>query len=92
MEENTILLSVSDSGPGVTPDEQSRIFEKFYRAPEVKIAEPRGLGLGLAITQRLVAAHSGHLDVESQPGAGSTFRVRLPRAVSAVQEGIGGDR
>ncbi|HZO33328.1 MAG TPA: HAMP domain-containing sensor histidine kinase, partial [Chloroflexota bacterium] len=86
-----VWFSVMDSGIGMTPETRARIFEKFYRAPEAKVAEPRGLGLGLAITQRLVAAHGGHLDVESQPGEGSTFRVRLSRAVSAVQEGIGGD-
>lgn len=75
-------FSVTDSGIGMTPETMSRIFDKFYRAPEVKVVEPMGLGLGLAITQRLVAAHGGQLDVESQPGVGSTFRVRLPRQAS----------
>jgi len=85
-------FSVTDSGIGMTPETRARIFEKFYRAPDVKVAEPRGLGLGLVITQRLVAAHGGQLDVESQPGAGSTFRVRLPRAASTVHREAGGDR
>lgn len=72
-------FSVTDSGIGMTPDTKARIFERFYRNPDARIAEPRGLGLGLSIAQRLVAAHHGHLDVESQPGQGSTFRVWLPR-------------
>jgi len=77
-------FSVADSGIGMTPETQMRIFEKFYRAPDVKRAEPRGLGLGLSIAQRLVAAHNGRLDVESQPGRGSTFRVWLPRELVAT--------
>lgn len=72
-------FSVTDSGIGMTPDTKARIFERFYRNPDARKAEPRGLGLGLSIAQRLVAAHRGHLDVESQPGQGSTFRVWLPR-------------
>ena len=85
-------FSVTDSGIGMTVETRNRIFEKFYRAPDVKVAEPRGLGLGLAITQRLVAAHGGHLEVESEPGQGSTFRVRLPRQGATAYEVTGGDR
>jgi signal transduction histidine kinase len=77
-------FSVTDSGIGMSPETQARIFEKFYRSPDVKRAEPRGLGLGLSIAQRLVAAHHGRLDVESEPGRGSTFRVWLPRESVAV--------
>ena len=77
-----VWFSVTDSGIGMTPETRARIFEKFYRAPEVKVAEPRGLGLGLAITQRLVAAHGGQLDVESQPGAGE--HVPGPAAASGA--------
>jgi signal transduction histidine kinase len=83
-------FSVVDSGIGMDPETRARIFEKFYRAPDAKRAEPRGLGLGLSIANRLVAAHGGRLDVESQPGQGSTFRVRLPREIStsmASEEG-----
>jgi signal transduction histidine kinase len=82
-----VWVSVTDTGIGMTPETRVHIFEKFYRAPDVQVAEPRGLGLGLAITQRLVAAHGGHLEVESEPGQGSTFRVRLPRQASASHEG-----
>lgn len=82
-------FSVADTGVGMTPETQARIFEKFYRSADVKRAEPRGLGLGLSIAQRLVAAHHGRLDVESQPGQGSTFRVWLPRElVAAGQQSV----
>jgi signal transduction histidine kinase len=86
-------FSVTDSGIGMTPETQARIFEKFYRSPDVKRAEPSGLGLGLSIAQRLVAAHHGRLDVESQPGQGSTFRVWLPRepVTASRQSGASGE-
>jgi signal transduction histidine kinase len=74
-----VWFSITDSGIGMTADTKARIFEKFYRDPDARRAEPRGLGLGLSIAQRLVAAHGGRMDVESQPGQGSTFRVWLPR-------------
>jgi signal transduction histidine kinase len=79
VENGWVWISVTDSGIGMTPDTRARIFERFYRNPDARRAEPQGLGLGLSIAQRLVAAHQGHLDVESEPGQGSTFRVWLPR-------------
>ena len=83
-------FEVADSGIGMTPETRARIFEKFYRAPDIKRSEPRGLGLGLSIAQRLVAAHDGEFDVESEPGQGSTFRVRLPRVPSTAGTPTGG--
>jgi DNA-binding response OmpR family regulator len=72
-----VRLEVRDSGPGIPPDEQKRIFEAFYRLTQnAKAAE--GSGLGLAITQRLVELHGGHLGLESQPGIGSCFYFTLP--------------
>jgi len=87
-------FSVTDTGIGMTQETRARIFEKFYRAPDVKRSEPRGLGLGLSIAQRLVASHHGRLEVESQPGQGSTFRVWLPREPVAAgrESGVSGDR
>ena len=69
-------LSVTDDGPGIAPDQQERIFERFYR---VGGAASSGTGLGLAIARGLVDLHGGRLWVESTPGQGSTFRVTLPR-------------
>jgi two-component system phosphate regulon sensor histidine kinase PhoR len=60
------------------PDVQARIFEKFYRAPQVQALEAQGLGLGLSLVRQLAEVHDGQVEVESQPGLGSTFRVVLP--------------
>lgn len=74
------VIEVRDTGIGMTPEVQARVFEKFYRAPEVQLAVPQGLGLGLALVRQLVEAHDGRVELESAPGLGSTFRVSLPRA------------
>ncbi|HVL26327.1 MAG TPA: PAS domain S-box protein [Thermomicrobiales bacterium] len=71
-------LSVADEGAGIPEDIQGRLFERFYRADEAGLAS--GLGLGLYITQLLVAAHGGRIELRSAPGAGSTFTVVLPLA------------
>jgi signal transduction histidine kinase/DNA-binding response OmpR family regulator len=72
-----VRLEVRDSGPGIPPHEQKRIFEAFYRLTQnTKAAE--GSGLGLAITQRLVELHGGKLGLESEPGTGSCFFFTLP--------------
>lgn len=71
-------LSVSDQGIGIAPEDQARIFERFERA--VSSRHYGGLGLGLWITQQIVAAHGGQVQVSSQLGKGSTFVVRLPSA------------
>jgi PAS domain S-box-containing protein len=75
-----VVLSVSDTGMGMTPEVQARIFEPFFttKAPE------KGTGIGLATVQRVVAAAKGAIRVESSPGHGSTFRVHLPRQSSEV--------
>jgi sigma-B regulation protein RsbU (phosphoserine phosphatase) len=72
-----VCISVTDDGPGVAPDDQERIFERFYRVNGTGSA---GSGLGLAIARGLVELHGGRLWVESTPGRGSTFRVALPVA------------
>ncbi len=76
-----VRLEVRDSGPGIPPAEQKRIFEAFYRLGQnSKSAE--GTGLGLAITQRLVELHGGQLGIESHPGSGSCFHFTLPFVAS----------
>ena len=69
------IVDIIDRGVGIAPREQKRIFERFYRAPGP--GQP-GFGLGLPIVKELIDAHGGDVEVESVPGAGSTFRVRLP--------------
>ncbi|MCA2228075.1 sensor histidine kinase [Nonomuraea aurantiaca] len=79
------FLEVSDKGPGLTPEQVERVFERFYRADSARSrhrsGEDRGSGLGLAIVQALVQAHGGTVLLDSAPGSGSTFRVELPLAL-----------
>jgi signal transduction histidine kinase len=71
-----VVLSVSDDGPGISHDEQARIFERLYRGPGGGMH--RGSGLGLPIARAMVELHHGRMWVESTPGAGATFFVALP--------------
>lgn len=68
-------FSVSDSGIGIKQEDIKRIFENFFRSDDVK---PKGSGIGLAVAKEFVELHNGTLDVESQPGKGSTFTVKIP--------------
>jgi len=74
---DAVRIDVRDTGPGIPPEEQQRIFEAFYRLSHSAKA-PEGTGLGLAITQRLVELHGGKLGIESQLGEGSCFYFTLP--------------
>jgi PAS domain S-box-containing protein len=72
-------LSVHDHGPGISPEELPRLFDRYFQTQRAR-AKRQGLGLGLFITKGLVEAHGGTITVESVAGAGSTFRVWLPAA------------
>lgn len=74
-------LSVSDRGVGIPPEDVDTIFAPFNRRPATAAAIP-GVGLGLSIVRRIVRAHGGRIAVESTPGLGSVFRVRLPLAAA----------
>jgi signal transduction histidine kinase len=76
--EESVQVSVSDTGPGVPPDEKEKIFAKFYQIAEVNGENPKGTGLGLAISKALVELHGGKIWVESEEGHGSTFSFTLP--------------
>jgi two-component system sensor histidine kinase KdpD len=78
-EDNSVVISVSDRGPGISPEEQKHIFEKYYRGQQGK-DHPTGMGMGLPIARQVVEAHDGRLWVESQPGEGATFSFTLPFA------------
>jgi two-component system phosphate regulon sensor histidine kinase PhoR len=69
---------VSDQGVGIAPEDIDKIFTKFYRAKDPKTRHIVGTGLGLAIVQAMVEAHHGNIEVESQPGVGTTFKILLP--------------
>jgi signal transduction histidine kinase len=73
-------LTVADRGPGMTPEQASRVFERFYRTDGARTRATGGAGLGLAIAASLAAAHSGDLTVDTQPGRGAAFHLRLPQA------------
>lgn len=72
------VLSVKDWGAGIAADEHAHVFERFYRARAVRLKPIRGSGIGLALVQHIARAHGGDAEVESQPGAGSTFRFWMP--------------
>ena len=74
----SLVFAVRDEGPGITLEEQSRVFMSFERAGTRKTANERSVGLGLAIAHKIVEAHGGRIWVESTPGSGSTFFVALP--------------
>jgi signal transduction histidine kinase len=80
-----VVLTVSDTGPGIAPEIQSRIFEPFFTTKPVG----QGTGLGLSLCQGIVESHRGTIRVESQPGRGASFRIELP--VVAVPQGKSGD-
>jgi signal transduction histidine kinase len=70
-------VAVSDQGVGIPPEDQARLFSRFYRA-EATLSAGEGLGLGLYISRSLVEAHGGRIWAESEPGRGSTFTFTLP--------------
>ena len=76
VDEATLVTSVRDAGPGISPENQAQIFRRFFtqRPPGV----PPGTGLGLSIVESVAHAHGGRVEVASQPGQGATFRVILP--------------
>lgn len=74
-----VVLEVAYEGPGLTPEQRARIFERFYRADTSRNRATGGSGLGLSIVQSLVAAHGGQVEVDSAPGQGTAFRILLPR-------------
>ena len=77
------VLVVSDTGQGIPAEEQSRVFDRFYRSPTDDIG--RGAGIGLALMADLIRAHDGRVDVQSAPGSGTTFTVSVPLGVTDTE-------
>jgi signal transduction histidine kinase len=74
----SLLLGVEDQGAGIAFSEQTKIFQKFVRGAGAKREGIRGVGIGLALVQRIVEAHGGSVRVESEPGRGSKFTLVIP--------------
>jgi two-component system phosphate regulon sensor histidine kinase PhoR len=81
----TVLISVTDNGPGIPGPEQKHIFDKFYRSKDLLNRTIEGSGLGLAMVQHIVAAHRGRVTVSSEVGRGSTFTIALPTVQPEVR-------
>ena len=73
-----VEVSVSDHGIGISKEDQSQIFEHFFRSTDPGVRRQKGTGIGLTIVRYIVEAHGGTIGVESQPGEGTTFTVTLP--------------
>ena len=78
-EPEAVALEVEDCGCGIPAEELSRVFEPFYRAESARRLGCTGVGLGLAVAQRIAVTHGGTITAESEPGRGSRFVVRMPR-------------
>jgi len=78
-DENSVLVKISDTGIGIPKEEQARVFDEFYRATNARKAERDGTGLGLSIVKYIVERHGGQIQVESEEGCGTTFKLTLPR-------------
>jgi GAF domain-containing protein len=77
-DDGSFLVSVTDTGPGIAPADQQRIFEEFQQADSSATRKKGGTGLGLSIARRIVELHGGRLGVQSAPGHGSTFTLLVP--------------
>ncbi|HLB19911.1 MAG TPA: HAMP domain-containing sensor histidine kinase, partial [Gaiellaceae bacterium] len=83
--ENTALIEVADSGLGISPADQKKLFTRFFRTEKAIRKAIQGTGLGLSIVKAIVEGHGGEITVESAEGKGATFRVTLPLAASVTQ-------
>jgi signal transduction histidine kinase len=78
--DGSAVMAVTDTGIGIPSASLTHVFERFYRADDARTRDSGGVGLGLAIAQKLVDEHGGRIAAESTPGEGSTFTVTLPLA------------
>ena len=78
-DDDAVVLSVRDEGPGIPPEHLERLFERFYRIDRARSRDRGGTGLGLSIVKHIAAVHDGRVEVDSEVGRGSEFRLVLPR-------------
>jgi signal transduction histidine kinase len=84
--DGVVKLEVADHGIGIARSEQSKIFEKFYRAGDPLVHNTKGSGLGLSLVRHIAHAHGGDVEVESAPGRGSKFTLTLPLEAAATEQ------
>ncbi|MEO9323627.1 ATP-binding protein [Nocardioides sp. C4-1] len=82
------VLEVADTGIGIAPDDLSAVFDRFYRSEEAQLRAVPGTGLGLSIVAAVVEAHDGRLTLDSEPGRGATFSVRVPLVDTRVDADV----
>ncbi len=84
--DHMVLVSVTDRGIGISPNDQNKIFEKFVRLENGLVHDVKGAGLGLSLVTQIIRAHNGRIEVQSTPGEGSTFTLVLPVASGMVSD------
>ncbi|XAS65737.1 ATP-binding protein [Micrococcaceae bacterium Sec5.8] len=90
--EGLVAVSVTDQGEGLSPEDQDRVFERFYRVDAARSRHTGGTGLGLSIVKHVVANHGGEVTLWSRPGQGSTFTIRLPELEGQDADGVAESR
>jgi PAS domain S-box-containing protein len=83
-EEHEVVIEVSDNGIGIAPEDAQHIFKRFYKVDKARTSGVGGAGLGLTMAKKIVQMHDGEIQVESAPGAGSTFRITLPAVAEPI--------
>jgi signal transduction histidine kinase len=73
-----VIIAIADNGPGLTAEQQARVFDRFWRSDSARDRQGGNSGLGLAISKSIVEAHGGHITVDATPGQGTTFTIILP--------------
>jgi two-component system phosphate regulon sensor histidine kinase PhoR len=76
--EKSVVLSICDNGPGISPEFHHRVFQKFYRIPTGNLHNVKGFGLGLYYVKTICTAHQWKIDLISEPGKGTTFVISIP--------------
>jgi signal transduction histidine kinase len=85
-QQQNFIVEVADTGSGIAPEDIPYIFDRFYRADKARNPAHGKMGLGLAISKKIIELHGGHIEVESSPGKGSIFRIILPLATELAVE------
>ena len=87
-----LFFSVTDNGIGIPRSELPKIFDKLYRVPTGNVHNTKGFGLGLSYVKSVVQRHGGRIEVDSEPGKGSTFRIFIPFEHVREQQAAAGGR